>query len=216
MASTFETARQILQRAVGDGHSPPPLSRSETPASRCGAKRSAGSRSTQNRSPTRDDTIFDLASLTKVLATTALVMRQVERGALGLDDPVARYVPAWRDEGAVVVTIRDLLAHCSGLPAHVPLFREHHGSRGVRRRDRPNAARVRAADDIRLQRSRIHAARLHPGVDRDPRRPVRHDAPADGRHSGSAVPSAGALETADGSHAGRSMARAPARRRGGR
>ena len=51
-------------------------------------------------------------------------MRQVERGALGLDDPVARYIPAWRDEGAVVVTLRDLLAHCSGLPAHVPFFRQ--------------------------------------------------------------------------------------------
>jgi CubicO group peptidase (beta-lactamase class C family) len=54
-------------------------------------------------------------------------MRQIERGVLGLDDPVARYIPAWRDEGQVAVTIRDLLAHCSGLPAHVPFYREHEG-----------------------------------------------------------------------------------------
>ena len=54
-------------------------------------------------------------------------MRQIERGALGLDDPVERYIPAWRDEGAVVVTLRDLLAHCSGLPAHVPFFRQFAG-----------------------------------------------------------------------------------------
>ena len=124
MALTFETARQILQRAildrafpaatieVGDAHQP--------------LWREAFGRLTfdPESSPARDDTIFDLASLTKVVATTALVMRQIERGALGLDDPVERYIPAWRDEGAVVVTLRDLLAHCSGLPAHVPFFRQ--------------------------------------------------------------------------------------------
>jgi CubicO group peptidase (beta-lactamase class C family) len=74
-----------------------------------------------------DDTIFDLASLTKVLSTTPLVIRQVERGALGLDDPVARYLASWRSPDRQQVTIRDLLAHCSGLPAHRELYREHSG-----------------------------------------------------------------------------------------
>jgi CubicO group peptidase (beta-lactamase class C family) len=72
--------------------------------------------------------VFDLASLTKVLATTPLIMRLVERGGLALDDPVATHISLWRDaEGQAPVTIRDLLAHCSGLPAHVEFFREHKG-----------------------------------------------------------------------------------------
>ena len=74
------------------------------------------------------DTVFDLASLTKVLATTPLVMRQIERGALGLDDPVAAHVPSWRGADRDGVTIRDLLAHCSGLPPHRPFYRDHRGA----------------------------------------------------------------------------------------
>ena len=69
---------------------------------------------------TREDTIFDLASLTKVLATTALVMQHVERGSLRLDDPVTRYVGAWRGSDREHVTLCDLLAHCSGLTAYLP------------------------------------------------------------------------------------------------
>ena len=69
-----------------------------------------------------DDTIFDLASLTKVLATSALAMRQVERGTLGLDDPVSRHLPRWRGVDRDMVTVRDLLAHASGLPAHRPFY----------------------------------------------------------------------------------------------
>jgi CubicO group peptidase (beta-lactamase class C family) len=70
-----------------------------------------------------DDTIFDLASLTKVLATTAIAMQQVERGGLGLDDPVGHHIPAWTGADRLSVTVRDLLAHCSGLTAHLPFFR---------------------------------------------------------------------------------------------
>jgi CubicO group peptidase (beta-lactamase class C family) len=79
--------------------------------------------------PAGDDTIFDLASLTKVLCTTPLVMRQIEHGALGLDDPVSVHLPAWRGEDRASVTIQDLLAHCSGLPAYAPLHRTHRGRR---------------------------------------------------------------------------------------
>src|SRR5688572_24140586 len=46
--------------------------------------------------PAANDTIFDLASLTKVLSTTPLVMQLVERGSLGLDDPVAQHLETWR------------------------------------------------------------------------------------------------------------------------
>ena len=69
------------------------------------------------------DTIFDLASLTKVFATTPIVMQEVERGALGLDEPVAQYISGWRGADRAGVTIRDLLSHSSGLPAYIPFYK---------------------------------------------------------------------------------------------
>ena len=73
------------------------------------------------------DTIFDLASLTKVIATTTLVMRAVDDGLVTLDDRVAARLPEWRGTDREAVTIRDLLAHASGLPAYLPFFRDHTG-----------------------------------------------------------------------------------------
>ena len=64
------------------------------------------------------DTIFDLASLTKVLATAPLLMRAIEQGVFGLDDAVAKHIAEWRGPDRAAVTIRDLLSHSSGLPAH--------------------------------------------------------------------------------------------------
>ena len=77
--------------------------------------------------PATDDTIFDLASLTKVISTTPLVMQQVERGVLALDDPVFGHIAEWTGSDRAAVTLRDLLAHCSGLPAWRPFFRELKG-----------------------------------------------------------------------------------------
>jgi serine-type D-Ala-D-Ala carboxypeptidase len=74
--------------------------------------------------PATDDTIFDLASLTKVVSTTPLVMQQFERGVLALDDPVSGHIAEWRGDDRAGVTLRDLLAHCSGLPAWRPYFKE--------------------------------------------------------------------------------------------
>ena len=76
---------------------------------------------------TTDDTIFDLASLTKVIATTTLAMRAVDDGLLTLDDGVRAWLPEWRGADREAVTIRDLLAHASGLPAYLPFFRDHTG-----------------------------------------------------------------------------------------
>ena len=72
--------------------------------------------------PATTDTIFDLASLTKVIATASFVMRHVTRGTLRLDAPVADYLPSWRDDEHRAVTIRHLLDHSSGLPAHARLW----------------------------------------------------------------------------------------------
>jgi len=69
-------------------------------------------------------TIFDLASLTKPIATTTAVMRLVDRGALDLDDPVNRWIPEFSGGEKDRVRVRDLLNHCSGLRAWEPLYKE--------------------------------------------------------------------------------------------
>lgn len=69
-------------------------------------------------SPVGATTIYDLASLTKVLATAALAADLVETNRLRLDDPVSRWCPAWTAADRQGVTIRLLLEHASGLPAH--------------------------------------------------------------------------------------------------
>jgi len=63
------------------------------------------------------DTIFDLASLTKVVVTTTAVMQLIERRTLALDTPAAHYWPAFGNHDKSTITIRHLLAHTSGLPA---------------------------------------------------------------------------------------------------
>ena len=77
--------------------------------------------------PATLDTVFDLASLTKVLATTTLVMQLVDEGAIRLDDTVGRWLKEWRGEDRSAVTVADLLEHAGGLTAHLPFFRDHQG-----------------------------------------------------------------------------------------
>jgi len=75
--------------------------------------------------PTRPNghTIYDLASLTKVVATTSLAMLAVSDGKIELDAPVQRYLAAFQGRGKEQVTIRHLLTHSSGLPADRALWR---------------------------------------------------------------------------------------------
>ena len=65
--------------------------------------------------PMTMDTIFDAASLTKVVATTPAVLLLVERGRLKLDVPAHRYLPEFKGDGKEAITIRQLLTHTSGL-----------------------------------------------------------------------------------------------------
>ena len=73
------------------------------------------------------ETIYDLASLTKVIATATLAMRAVDDGRLSLDDAVSKWLRDWRGDDRADVTIRDLLAHSSGLSAYFPFFRNLSG-----------------------------------------------------------------------------------------
>ena len=79
----------------------------------------------ENAPPTRADTVFDLASLTKVIATTTLAMRAVDRGEIDLDAPLRGRLASWRGADRAGVTAADLLAHQSGLTAHLPFYRDH-------------------------------------------------------------------------------------------
>jgi CubicO group peptidase (beta-lactamase class C family) len=74
--------------------------------------------------PMRTDTVFDLASVSK-LFTSIAVMQLVERGQLDLDTPVAHWIPAFAAGGKDQVTVRHLLIHTSGLPAWLPLYRDY-------------------------------------------------------------------------------------------
>src|SRR4051812_24000129 len=80
------------------------------------------------RLPATLDTIYDVASLTKAVVTSVIAMRAVGDGLLRLDDPVIRYLPEFAGEGKDGVTIRLLLAHAAGLPAHRPFYLQHPGT----------------------------------------------------------------------------------------
>lgn len=90
------------------------------------------------RRPVRASDWFDLASLTKVIATTTATMLALDRGVLALDEPLARFLPEFLElvpgdaarRGAV--TLRHLLTHTSGLPAYVAFHREPEPAAGRR------------------------------------------------------------------------------------
>lgn len=89
------------------------------------------------------DTIFDLASLTKVMACTPAVMLLVEEGRLDLDAPVAKYLPAFAAHGKDAITLRQLLTHTSGLRPDVSLKPDWEGFEA--------ALRLACAEQLRAQ-----------------------------------------------------------------
>jgi len=77
--------------------------------------------------PMTVDTLFDLASVTKPVATATSVMVLVERGKIDLDEKVANYMPEFAENGKENVTVRQLLTHTSGLPAANPMSEYNDG-----------------------------------------------------------------------------------------
>jgi CubicO group peptidase (beta-lactamase class C family) len=115
-----------------------------------------GARSLEpERTPMETATVFDLSSLTKPLATTTAVMLLIGDGKLRLDDRVTRYVPNFGVHGKSQITVRHLLAHCSGLPAWRPYFQE---IRRVEHAGRPNFVATRGAKEFVYEH--IHRERL--------------------------------------------------------
>jgi CubicO group peptidase (beta-lactamase class C family) len=81
----------------------------------------------QGALPCRVETVFDLASLTKVMATASVVMRAVADGRLDLECPLRELAPGWQGPERERTTLRHLLDHSSGLPAHRAFWKESIG-----------------------------------------------------------------------------------------
>jgi CubicO group peptidase (beta-lactamase class C family) len=79
--------------------------------------------------PDPDSTLWDVASITKVVSTTSVAMRLVEQRKLDLDAPVHRYLPRFSGGPKDQVTVRMLLDHTSGLKSYVPFYVKARGSR---------------------------------------------------------------------------------------
>ena len=126
-AHSFDAIDALMQAAVAKGSMPGGV----VIIGHNGAvvyRKAFGSRSLE---PTREamtaDTIFDLASLTKVIATTSAVMQLVDEGRVHIDDPVAVYLPDFAQNGKAQITVRELLTHFSGLPPDLDLKEPWHG-----------------------------------------------------------------------------------------
>jgi CubicO group peptidase (beta-lactamase class C family) len=81
----------------------------------------------ENAPPVTAGTLYDLASLTKVVATTTMAMILVDEGRLDLDQKVQEVLPGFRGPGKEAVTVCHLLTHSSGLPATAPLYQDIRG-----------------------------------------------------------------------------------------
>jgi uncharacterized protein YbbC (DUF1343 family)/CubicO group peptidase (beta-lactamase class C family) len=126
-AHSFDAIDALMQSAVAKGSMPGGV----VIVGHNGAvvyRKAFGSRSLE---PTREamtaDTIFDLASLTKVIATTTAVMQLVDEGRVKIDDPVAAYLPEFAENGKAQITVRELMTHFSGLPPDLDLKEAWHG-----------------------------------------------------------------------------------------
>ncbi len=119
------------------------------------------------------DTLYDAASLTKPVVTVTLAAMLVEAGELDLDAPVARLIPEWQDAPGIAasaapgvvtrvderarVTVRHLLTHTSGLPAHLDYFKTLATRRDLVARRRGRTSRVPARHAKRVLRCRIYS-----------------------------------------------------------
>ncbi len=133
MASRDEQGRfalldGVVKSAIADGNAPGAVlvvgHNGSIVYRKAFGNRSAGT----SPEPMTMDTVFDLASLTKVIATTTCVMRLEQMGQIKLNDPVAKYIPDFAQNGKEDVTIRMLLTHYSGLPADLDLKEPWNGA----------------------------------------------------------------------------------------
>jgi CubicO group peptidase (beta-lactamase class C family) len=126
-ATAFEEIRTKLQAAVESRATPAAVVEIGTRTGRLWSEAFGTLSYDAGATATNLDTIFDLASLTKVIATTSLVIARRAEGKLDFDTPVADLLPSWRGEDRAAMTVRHLLDHSSGLPAHRRLWEHARG-----------------------------------------------------------------------------------------
>ncbi len=129
-AARFAPVRLVLDRAIAD-RAFPGAAWGVLHRGRVATREAAGRFTYEANAPlVTPDTVFDIASVSKVVATTAAAMLLVYRGQLDLETRVGDLLPGFvigmePGSGKQNVTVRMLLAHTSGLTAYAPLFREH-------------------------------------------------------------------------------------------
>lgn len=116
-----QDGRTVLEKAYGYAQLLE-YAEGEYGASQAGESRPGALHRLASPVPMTTETVFDLASVTKVMATTFAVMLLVDRGALDVDAPVSRYLPDFRGGGKDDITLRHLLTHTSGLQQWVPTY----------------------------------------------------------------------------------------------
>ena len=129
MKLRFEPLRRLCDQAVADQVAPGFVVLVAS-AGRVQFHQAFGRRQVVPRQlPAFQDTVYDVASVTKAVVTSVLAMKEVARGAIALDTPVATLLPEFTDSGApgegrAGVTVRHLLSHSSGLPAYRPFWQQ--------------------------------------------------------------------------------------------
>ncbi len=155
----LQAADAVIERAIQDGKIPGAVLIVGHDG-RVIYRKAYGSRSLEpRREPMTVNTIFDLASLTKVIVTTTAVMQLVEQGKVRLNDPVAKYLPEFAQNGKQDITVRQLLTHFSGLepepePKHAVGGKRNGVPHGLRR-DTGGSTRF----EVYLQRYQLHRFR---------------------------------------------------------
>ena len=115
---SIDAARALLREAIGNGVFPAAVAEV---GSRDGViwREAFGTLTFDTATATTDATIFDLASITKPIATTSVVLYLIATHAISLETPVAAIFPEWSGPDRAAATILDLLEHSSGLPARL-------------------------------------------------------------------------------------------------
>jgi uncharacterized protein YbbC (DUF1343 family)/CubicO group peptidase (beta-lactamase class C family) len=127
MAHAQPAIDDIMEKAVADGYIPGGVVLIGHNG-KVVYRKAFGSRSLEpTREPMTVDTIFDLASLTKCIATTTSMMKLIEDGRVRLNDTVAAYLPGFAQNGKQDITIRELMTHYSGLAPDLDLKVEWQG-----------------------------------------------------------------------------------------
>lgn len=126
-----EAVQQVMTRALSDSAFPGAIAVVGTHSGVVAAVAVGALDWSAGSGTPNEATLWDLASLTKVVALTSAVMQLSSSGKLNLDAPVQRYIPEWTGPWKDQVRVRDLLTHTAGLPAWRPLYKEAESRAGA-------------------------------------------------------------------------------------